>query len=127
MLGPRGPRSIDEGPLDRAFTALVRAASWLVPHARMLDSSPYDRQLRRLHNWMKDTPSFREGRSNLEELRFGPGSAWMVLTDQVSHACTEGQHALVDTFIVPLANCRLLEQTPYRILQTGQVPAQATR
>ena len=127
LLGARGPRSVDEGLLDRAFTALLRAASKLAPQARLLDSSPYDRQMRRLHNWMKDTPSFIEGKSGLEELRFGPGSAWMVLTDQVSHACTEGQHALVDTVLVPLANCRLPEQTPHRILQTGQVPAQAAR
>jgi hypothetical protein len=121
----RGPLPVAEGPLDRAFTTLVRAAARLAPQARMLDSSPYDRQMRRFHNWMKDTPSFQGGTSGLAELRFGPGSAWMVLTDQVSHACTEGQHALVDTFLVPLANCRLPEQTPHRILQTGQVPAQA--
>ena len=117
-----GPKPLAEGPLDRAFTALVRAASALAPQARVLDSSPYDRQMRRLHNWMKDTHSFREGKSGLEELRFGPGAAWMVLTDQVSHACIEGQHALVDTFIVPLANCRLPGQSPYAILGTGQVP-----
>jgi hypothetical protein len=39
----------------------------------------------------------------------------MVLTDGVSHACIEGQHALVDTFIVPLRNCRF--ETPYQLLQ----------
>jgi hypothetical protein len=119
----RGPRPVREGPLDRAFTGLVRAVGALAPQALVLDSSPYDRLMRRMHNWMKDTPAFRDGRDGLEELRFGPGAAWMVLTDQVSHACTEGQHALVDTFIVPLANCRLPEQSPFRILQTGQVPA----
>jgi hypothetical protein len=39
----------------------------------------------------------------------------MALTDGVSHACIEGQHALVDTFIVPLRNCRF--ETPYQLLQ----------
>ena len=46
----------------------------------------------------------------------------MVLTDQVSHACVEGQHALVDTFVIPLANCRLRELSPYEILRTGRAP-----
>ena len=38
----------------------------------------------------------------------------MVLTDGVSHACIQGQHALVDTFLIPLANCRL--PAPYHLL-----------
>jgi 3-deoxy-D-manno-oct-2-ulosonic acid (Kdo) hydroxylase len=119
--GGRAPR-LDDGPLDRAFTALVHGAARLAPAALTLDSSPYDRLMRRFHNWMKDTPAFRDSREGLEELRFGPGSAWMVLTDQVSHACTEGQHALVDTFIVPLANCRLPELSPRSILGGGALP-----
>jgi hypothetical protein len=32
----------------------------------------------------------------------------------VSHACIAGQHALVDTFLVPLRNCRLA--APYHLL-----------
>ena len=114
---------VDDGPLDHAFSALVRGVSTVAPAARVLDSSRYDRLMRRFHNWMKDAPAFRDDPAGLQELRFGPGAAWMVLTDQVSHACTEGQHALVDTFIVPLANCRLPELSPYQILRTGRVPA----
>jgi hypothetical protein len=38
----------------------------------------------------------------------------MVLTDGVSHACISGQHALVDTFLVPLRNCR--RPAPYHLL-----------
>jgi len=38
----------------------------------------------------------------------------MVLTDGVSHACIAGQHALVDTFLVPLRNCKL--PAPYHLL-----------
>ena len=44
----------------------------------------------------------------------------MVLTDSVSHACIRGQHALVDTFLVPLANCRLPAEAPYRILASAR-------
>jgi hypothetical protein len=40
----------------------------------------------------------------------------MALTDGVSHACIEGQHALVDTFIVPLRNCKLRGEAPYYLM-----------
>ena len=82
---------------------------------RVLDTSDYDRRMRKFHNWMKDTPEFQDGEK--EELRFPPLSAWMVFTDGVSHACIEGQHAFVDTFVVPLANCALRERTPWAVLQ----------
>jgi hypothetical protein len=68
--------------------------------------------MRRFHNWMKDTPAFQQGPR--ERFSFPPFSAWMALTDGVSHACIEGQHALVDTFVVPLRNCKLA--TPYALL-----------
>jgi hypothetical protein len=113
---------LEEGVFDRAFSAAVRAGAKVAPSLRMIDSSPYDRLMRRFHNWMKDAPAFRDSKDGLTTLRFGPMSAWMVLTDQVSHACIEGQHALVDTFIVPLENCRLRELSPFEILRTGRAP-----
>jgi hypothetical protein len=82
----------------------------------MIDTSPYDRLMRRFHNFMKDSPAFRESTEGLVELTFKPFSAWMVLTDTVSHACLSGQHALVDTFIVPAANCTELDQDPWHLL-----------
>ena len=80
--------------------------------ARVIDTSPYDRRMRRFHNWMKDTAEFQQPPH--ERFSFAPFSAWMVLTDGVSHACIQGQHALVDTFLIPLANCRL--PAPYHLL-----------
>jgi 3-deoxy-D-manno-oct-2-ulosonic acid (Kdo) hydroxylase len=127
LVGARGQEPIDDGPLDKAFTALIRGAAKVWPEAQVLDSSPYDRQMRRLHNWMKDTPAYQQEPQGLETIRFPPGHAWMCLTDQVTHACIEGQHALIDTFLVPLANCRLRALSPHRILSTGQVPSQAQR
>jgi len=90
----------------------VRAAGRVAPLSRVIDSSPYDRRMRRFHNWMKDTPSFQE--PPYQRFEFAPLSAWMVLTDGVSHACIRGQHALVDTFLVPLRNCKL--PAPYHFL-----------
>jgi hypothetical protein len=97
---------------ERAFSGALRAARGLFPMARVVDSSPYDRRMRRFHNWMKDTPSFQAPPH--EQFSFGPFTAWMVLTDGVSHACISGQHALVDTFLIPLRNCKL--PAPYQLL-----------
>jgi hypothetical protein len=109
-------RSMQASPPERLYSGLVRAAGRAVPAIRMIDTSPYDRLMRRFHNFMKDSPSFRDSKEGLVELTFKPFSAWMVLTDAVSHACLSGQHALVDTFIIPAANCTELDQDPAHIL-----------
>jgi hypothetical protein len=101
---------------ERVYSGLLRAAGRAFPMARVIDTSPYDRRMRRFHNWMKDTPRFQQGPEGLERFSFKPFSSWMVLTDGVSHACIEGQHALVDTFIVPLRNCRLKGEAPFHLL-----------
>jgi hypothetical protein len=44
----------------------------------------------------------------------------MVLTDTTTHASVSGQHALVNTFILRLAHCRLQEIAPLNILRTGR-------
>jgi len=97
---------------ERALGSLLRVAGRAFPMARVVDTSPYDRRMRRFHNWMKDTAQFQQPPH--ERFSFAPFSAWMVLTDGVSHACIQGQHALVDTFLIPLANCRLI--APYHLL-----------
>jgi 3-deoxy-D-manno-oct-2-ulosonic acid (Kdo) hydroxylase len=102
------------GAAERIAGGFLRAASGLFPMLRVLDTSPYDRRMRQFHNWMKDTESFQSSPS--ETISFPPFSAWMVLTDGVSHACIRGQHALVDTFLVPLANCSLRSEAPFAIL-----------
>ena len=105
------------GPLDPAlpeklWSGALRGLSRVFPLARVIDTSPYDRRMRRFHNWMKDTPSFQAPPH--QRFSFAPYSAWMVMTDGVSHACVCGQHALVDTFLVPLRNCR--RSAPYHYL-----------
>jgi len=108
---------LEEGIFDRLRTATVRAMAAVVPPAKLLDSSPYDRAMRRFHNYMKDTPEFQSTSEGHQEFRFKPFWAWMVFTDMVSHACISGQHAFVDTFVVPLKNCRLQEMAPINILK----------
>ena len=62
---------------------------------------------------------FQANTENHLELRFKPFSAWMGLTDMVSHASLSGQHALVSTFIVPLENCQLKDMAPINILRAA--------
>ena len=112
----RASGAVDKGVLDHAFSGLISGLSRLNPAAQVLDSSPYDRLMRRLHNYMKDDPGFRADDTGLVELRFPPGSAWMVFTDGVSHASLEGQYAFVTTCIVPRANLRHPENAPYALL-----------
>jgi hypothetical protein len=107
---------IDKGPLDRLYSGLVGAVGKLYPLVRVIDSSPYDRSMRRIHNFMKENPSFRASREHYQEIHFPPLSAWMVFTDGISHSVLTGQHALVTTVLVPLANCRIPELAPYRVL-----------
>jgi hypothetical protein len=112
----RGRLRLRKSLLDHCYSGFVRTLAGVYPLAKVVDSSPYDRAMRRIHNYMKETPSFRESRSGYREVRFPPYSAWMVFTDGVSHSVLTGRYALVTTFLVPLANCRRPEFTPYHVL-----------
>lgn len=115
-----GPAYLEKGPLDHARTAFLGLlASAGLPMARVLDSSPYDRVMRKFHNYMKDTPAFQQDAEHHRELRFAPYSAWMVFTDMVSHAAVSGRYCLVTTGLVPLANCRHPELAPINILRAA--------
>ena len=109
---------LHKGPLDHLRTGLLNGiAAAGLPTAKVLDSSPYDRVMRRFHNYMKDTASFQQEVAGHQEFRFPPYSAWMVFTDMVSHASLSGQFAFVHTSIVRLANCRKPQLAPYNILR----------
>ena len=112
--------SLERGALDKLCTGFLRTlAAAGLPQAMLIDSSPYDRTMRRFHNYMKDEPGYRDDTSSQVEIRFAPFSAWMVLTDMVSHASLSGQHALVNTFLLRLGHCRLPQFAPYRILSAA--------
>jgi hypothetical protein len=108
--------TIDKGPLDRLYSGFIKAASKLYPLVQVIDSSPYDRSMRRIHNYMKENPLFRDSREGYQEIHFPPLSAWMVFTDGISHSVLTGQHALVTTVLIPLGNCRIPQLSPYQVL-----------
>jgi hypothetical protein len=122
--GVAGKHDLDKTVLDRlrggALRGLAKAG---VKEAMVVDSSPYDRLMRRFHNYMKDSAEFQTRTDDREEMRFAPYSAWMVFTDTASHASLSGQHALVNTFLIRLAACRLPALAPINILRSGGVAA----
>lgn len=112
--------SLERGVLGRMRTSLLNGIARAgLPLAPMLDSSPYDRVMRKFHNYMKDTPDFQRPDTNDHTFHFEPYTAWMVLTDMVSHASYSGQHALVYTGLIPLRDCRLPELAPFNILRAA--------
>ena len=108
--------TLRKGFVDHCFTGLVNGLSKLYPLAKVVDSSPYDRAMRRIHNYMKESLDFRNDLSDYREIRFPPFSAWSVLTDGISHSVVSGQYAFATTILVPLKNCRTPELAPYHIL-----------
>lgn len=111
---------LDKKFVDKLRTSALNGIGHLgLPLAKMLDSSPYDRVMRKFHNYMKDTPEFQRDKDGYQEFRFPPYSAWMVFTDMVSHACLSGQHALVYTAIASLQSCKAPELAPFNILRNA--------
>ena len=116
-----GPEYLTTGPLDHLRSGLINLAARGIPVLKVLDSSPYDRAMRKFHNYMKDTPAFQQQQQGHQEFRFPPFSAWMVYTDMVSHACLSGQHAFIHTSLVRLENCHLPEMAPINIMRNAAV------
>ena len=110
---------IRKGPLGHLYSSTIRAASSIYPLFRVIDSSPYDRSMRRIHNHMKQDATFRQDQTDYQEIRFPPGSAWMVFTDGISHAALTGQYAFISTALIPLENCRNFDRTPFGILSAA--------
>jgi len=107
---------LERSPLDSLYSRFIGAASRVYPLIKVIDSSPYDRAMRRIHNHMKEAPSFRDSPDGFKEIHFPPESAWMVFTDGISHSVLRGRHAFVTTVLVPLENCRRPQLAPYHIL-----------
>ncbi len=117
-IAAHAPRSLSKNVFNQLYSGVLTTAEKAgIPRARLIDTSPYDRLMRRFHNYMKDTPAFQKTPEGHQEFRFKPFSAWMVFTDGVSHACIEGQFAFIDTFIIPVANAAHPELAPINVLK----------
>jgi hypothetical protein len=76
----------------------------------------YDHIMLQIHDKMKADLAYQK---NVEqtEIRFAPGTSWIVQTDHVSHAAMSGQHALEQTFYLPVTAMKQPELSPLRVLE----------
>jgi len=81
------------------------------------DRSAYDSFMLHFHDYLKENSTFQ---SECEKIRteFPPMSTWLVFTDGVPHAVLAGQHALEQTFIIPVDALVCAEQAPIRVLES---------
>ena len=118
---PLGRRGLAEGPLDRSLSGLLGLFARVgLPQARTVDSSPYDRAMKRMHDTLKDDDAFQQDESRCSRFEFGPFTSWACLTDLVSHACISGQHALVSTWTVPMGALSAPELAPYAVISRAR-------
>jgi hypothetical protein len=78
--------------------------------------SAYDHFMLQMHDRMKADLDYQ---SQVDQIvfEFHAGSTWIAYTDQVSHAAVAGQHALEQTFYLPVACMQDPSQAPLLILQ----------
>jgi hypothetical protein len=110
---------LEKNALDDLLSALLKGLSAVVPLAKVLDTSPYDRAMKRFHDYLKDSPEFQGDLEHHVEIRFAPYSAWMVFADGVSHGCLSGQHCFIWTALTPLANAHYPELAPINVLRAA--------
>ena len=104
-----------DGALTHAGKAIAQAVGLgkLVPQWKR---TPYDEFMMQLHNTMKEDSAFQSSCLR-EEVRFAPGSSWMVYTETVPHAVLAGQYALEQTFLVDPAAMVTPESAPVAVLE----------
>jgi hypothetical protein len=76
----------------------------------------YDHYMLGLHDRMKADLGYQSAVSQSVH-DFAAGSSWLVFTDQASHAATHGQHALEQTFLLPVQAMREPQRSPLRVLE----------
>jgi hypothetical protein len=106
----------------RAFLARAKThtpgKAWLwdklgVTHGKR---SAYDEMMLSLHNAAKRDDNF-QATSPQRDVRFPPGSCWLVYTDQVLHAALGGEFALEQTFHFDAARMGDPMRAPIRVLE----------
>lgn len=76
----------------------------------------YDHYMLQLHNLMKSDETY-QANAKQQEVKFPPGTTWIVQTDDVSHAAMKGQYVLEQTFYLPVKAMLDETKSPLRILE----------
>ncbi len=104
----------------------VRQGVWQLLDARQRGRSSTDDFLLRLHDYLKANDQLQE-RGPKRFWHFAPGSAWLVMTDALSHAVLRGRHALEMSIFIDPASLVCPEQAPAQIVERFHKPAQKSR
>jgi len=76
----------------------------------------YDHYMLRMHDNMKANTPYQQ-QADQQEIRFKPGSTWIVQTDHVSHAAMRGQFLLEQTFYLPVTAMFDATHSPLKVLE----------
>lgn len=76
----------------------------------------YDHYMLQLHDMMKGDEEYQKS-ARQQEIRFSPGSSWIVQTDHVSHAAMKGQYVMEQTFYLPVNAMQDESLSPLRTLE----------
>jgi hypothetical protein len=112
----RDDRLLQDGLLHRMGSGMVRGLSQVFPVLGTLERSAYDRAMRQMHNYMKESEAFHQESEGMVEIRFKPKSCWLVFADMAGHSCLSGEFAMINTFMVPRQNFRHSEFSPWETL-----------
>ena len=104
----------------RGRTAGIKAALGVTKGRQ----TPYDQLMLQLHDAAKLDDDF-QATSKSRRQEFPAGSMWVAYTDSVLHAALSGQHALEQTYLMPVAAMQDETAAPIRVLErlTGRALA----
>jgi hypothetical protein len=105
-------RFLPAAPRPRPVTAAL--LQWLNVTKSL--RTPYDHYMLQLHDAMKADLAYQ---AQVEQYThaFLPGQSWIVFSDAVSHAALRGQHALEQTWLLPVAAMADPAKSPLAILE----------
>ena len=107
------------------LTAKGRLAGWKAKFGVTKGrQSAYDQLMLQLHDSTKLDDAYQASTPK-RRMVFPAGSMWVVYTDAVLHAALSGQHALEQTYLLPVDAMRMPQMSPLRVLErlTGQTLA----
>jgi 3-deoxy-D-manno-oct-2-ulosonic acid (Kdo) hydroxylase len=113
----RRPDLLTDSIMNRIGSTLIDGTAKVFPMARVLGQSSYDRAMRRMHNYMKESEEFHTDPEGMVEIHFKPKSCWLVFADMAGHSCKSGSFALINTFMVPRQNFRQPQYSPWEVLR----------
>ncbi len=113
------PRMAQDAGLPKFAAAALRSPMAGLMRALRIPGagrSPYDRFMLHFHDYLKENATFQE-KSAKVRTGFPPRATWLVFTDCVPHAVLSGQHALEQTFIIPVTALVAPQISPIRVLE----------